>query len=110
MPPIRNPDVPCPTAGSEEPARGECFDDDPVIAVLVNPRLAEGFFVAYRDGELLSWGRMGVSTYPSDADTIHLNPADYRRLKTIPLAGSGSRRNRERQARCDKEAPDATDR
>jgi hypothetical protein len=85
MPPIRNPDV-------------ECFDDvDPVIAVLVNPRLAEGFFVAYRDGELLSWGRMGVSTYPSDADTIHLNPADYRRLKTI-------------QARYDKEAPDATDR
>jgi hypothetical protein len=55
MPPIRNPDV-------------ECFDDvDPEIAVLVNPRLAAGYFLAYRDGELLSWGRMGVSTYPMAA-------------------------------------------
>ena len=89
MPPTRNSDI-------------ECFDDldmalDRDITVTVNPRLAEGFFVAYRDGELLSWGRMGVSTYPSDADTIHLNPADYRRLKTM-------------QDPFDKEAPDATDR
>jgi hypothetical protein len=87
MPPIR-----------DHPDLIEYVDDaDPVITVLVNPRLDEGFFVAYRDGELLSWGRMGVSTYPDDADTIHLNPADYQRLKTI-------------QARFDKEAPDATDR
>jgi hypothetical protein len=57
--------------------------DDSEITVLVNPRLGEGFFVAYRDGELLSWGRMGVSTYPDDADTIHLHPADYQRLKTM---------------------------
>ena len=67
-------------------------DDDPVITILVNPRLAEGFFVAYRDGELLSWGRMGVSTYPDD--TVHLHPADYQRLKRM-------------QKRFDKEAADA---
>jgi hypothetical protein len=69
MPPTRNP-----IAG---------FDDNPDITVTVNPRLAEGYFVAYRDGELLSWGRMGVSTYPDDADTIHLHPADYQRLKRM---------------------------
>jgi hypothetical protein len=57
--------------------------DDDELTVKVNPRLAEGYFVAYRDGELLSWGRMGVSTYPDDADTIHLNPADYQRLKQM---------------------------
>jgi hypothetical protein len=70
MPPTRNPDV-------------VCFDDDHEITVKVNPRLAPGYFVAYRDGELLSWGRMGVSTYPDDADTVHLNPADYGRLKRM---------------------------
>jgi hypothetical protein len=59
----------------------EYFDDDDEITVTVNPRLAPGYFVAYRDGELLSWGRMGVSTYPDDADTVHLSPADYQRLK-----------------------------
>ena len=61
----------------------ECFDDDDEVTVTVNPRLAEGYFVAYRDGELLSWGRMGVSTYPNDADTIHISPADYGRLKQM---------------------------
>ena len=73
MPPTRNPDI-------------ECFDDldlDRDITVLVNPRLGEGYFVAYRDGELLSWGRMGVSTYPDDADTVHLSPPDYQRLKQM---------------------------
>jgi hypothetical protein len=70
MPPIR-----------DQPDLIEFQDHD--ITVLVNLRLAEGFFVAYRGGELLSWGRMGVSTYPDDADTVHLNPADYQRLKTM---------------------------
>jgi hypothetical protein len=61
----------------------ECFDDDHEITVKVNPRLAEGYFVAYRGGDLLSWGRMGVSTYPDDADTVHLSPPDYQRLKQM---------------------------
>jgi hypothetical protein len=71
MPPTRNPDI-------------ECFDDDdPSITVWINPRLAEGYFVACCDGELLSWGRIGASPYPEDADAVHLNPADYARMKQL---------------------------
>jgi hypothetical protein len=86
MPPTRNPDMECfddPLDDSGSEPNRESLDLDRDITVLVNPRLAEGYFVAYRDGELLSWGRMGVSTYPQDADTVHLHPADYARLKTL---------------------------
>jgi hypothetical protein len=75
VPPI--PDPPLDDSGSS--SNRESLDYD--ITVLVMPRIAEGYFVAWKNDELMSWGRMGQTAFPTGADTIALNPADYRRLK-----------------------------
>jgi hypothetical protein len=62
----------------------ECFDDlEHDIEVLVMPRIAEGYYVAWKAGELMSWGRMGGSPYPAGCDTVAINPADYQKLLVL---------------------------
>jgi hypothetical protein len=70
-------------------------DEDDELTVIVNPRIAEGYFVAWKGGELMSWGHMGAEGYPDGADTVAISPADFRRLmqvqarfKAEALAGS----------------------
>jgi hypothetical protein len=61
----------------------ECLDDLDEITILVVPRIAEGYFVAYAGGELLCWGQLGAEAYPVGADTVALSPVDYARLKRL---------------------------
>jgi hypothetical protein len=50
------------------------------LTVASNPHVPEGYFVAWLRGEVMSWGPIGSGEFPSEADRVSLNPADYARL------------------------------
>jgi hypothetical protein len=61
----------------------ECLDDVDEVTILVMPRIAEGYFVAWKNDKLMCWGQLGAEGYPVGADTVALSPVDYVRLKQL---------------------------
>jgi hypothetical protein len=84
MPPTRNPDVECfDDTDFFDPADAERIELDHDVTIQANPRVAIGFFIAWKNGALLTWGAMGYSPFPVDADTIALHPKDYDKLMAL---------------------------